>query len=123
MLAAGLGAPAHPAGATDSADTSPTAAGAAGDDAAVGAARVRAAVLGKRVEVPALRTESSTFYVNPEGSVTEESSTGPIRVKDEKGAWRDVDTTLELRDGVVQPKRAARRTSRSPPAAPALSPR
>ncbi|WP_435281733.1 hypothetical protein [Streptomyces koelreuteriae] len=57
--------------------------------------------------MPALRTESSTFYVNPEGSVTEESSTGPIRVKDEKGAWRDVDTTLVLRDGVVQPKRAA----------------
>ncbi len=107
MLAAGLGAPAHPAGATGSADTSLTASGDGSDDAAVGAARVRAAALGKRVEVPALRTESSTVYVNPDGSVTEESSTGPIRVKDDKGAWRDVDTTLVLRDGVVQPKHAA----------------
>ncbi|CAM5670214.1 hypothetical protein SHIRM173S_00982 [Streptomyces hirsutus] len=76
-------------------------------EAKVGAARIRAALLGQRVEVTALRTESSTAYVNPDGSVTEESSTGPTRVKDESGTWRDVDTTLVRRDGVVQPMQAA----------------
>ncbi|MGJ3560538.1 DNRLRE domain-containing protein [Streptomyces sp. INA 01156] len=75
-----------------------------GVEAKVGAARIRAALLGQRVEVTALRTESSTAYVNPDGSVTEESTTGPTRVKDESGTWRDVDTRLVRRDGVVQPK-------------------
>ncbi|MGW7197682.1 DNRLRE domain-containing protein [Streptomyces chryseus] len=78
-----------------------------GVEAKVGAARIRAALLGQRVEVTALRAESSTVYVNPDGSVTEESTTGPTRVKDESGTWRDVDTTLVRRDGVVQPRQAA----------------
>ncbi|MER8012438.1 DNRLRE domain-containing protein [Streptomyces sp. NPDC094149] len=79
----------------------------ADEDATIGAARVSAAASGERVEVTALRTESSTTYVNPDGSVTVESSTGPIRVKDDDGSWRDVDTTLVHRDGGIEPRRAA----------------
>ncbi|WEH17185.1 DNRLRE domain-containing protein [Streptomyces sp. VNUA24] len=107
FLALQLGVPAQPAGAVGTLDAPQAAPKPDSDDASIGAARIRAAVLGKRVEVPSLRTESSTVYVNPDGSVTEESTTGPIRVKDENGAWRNVDTTLVLRDGVVQPKQAA----------------
>ncbi|MBB1245463.1 DNRLRE domain-containing protein [Streptomyces durbertensis] len=90
----------------------PTAVPAAADsesseDAAIGAARRRAAATGERSEVEALRTESSTTYANPDGSLTEESTTGPIRVRGARGEWRKVDTTLVYRDGVVRPKQAA----------------
>lgn len=59
------------------------------------------------VEVTALRAESSTTYVNPDGSVTVESATGPVRVKDSDGSWHDVDTTLVHRDGGIEPRQAA----------------
>ncbi|MFJ6633538.1 hypothetical protein ACIQMR_19445 [Streptomyces sp. NPDC091376] len=108
VLAIGLGTP---AGTATAVAAHPVASAAAGPDdsghAAIGAARLRAAMFGERVEVTALRTESSTTYVNPDGSVTEESTTGPTRVKDGDGAWRDVDTTLVHRDGGVRPKQAA----------------
>ncbi|MDK1472282.1 DNRLRE domain-containing protein [Streptomyces sp. 549] len=77
------------------------------EEAATGAARRHAAAAGERLEVEALRTESSTTYVNPDGSLTEESTTGPIRVRDARGSWREIDTTLEYRDGVVRPRQAA----------------
>ncbi|MFF3454539.1 DNRLRE domain-containing protein [Streptomyces sp. NPDC002730] len=107
ILAIGLGTPAGNATAVAAHPVASAATGPDDDHAAIGAARLRAARLGERVEVTALRTESSTTYVNPDGSVTEESTTGPTRVKDEDGAWRDVDTTLVHRDGGVQPKQAA----------------
>ncbi|MER6473079.1 DNRLRE domain-containing protein [Streptomyces collinus] len=59
------------------------------------------------MEVTDLRTESSTTYVNPDGSVTVESATGPVRVKDDNGSWHDVDTTLVHRDGRIEPRWAA----------------
>ncbi|MFI1015501.1 DNRLRE domain-containing protein [Streptomyces sp. NPDC020965] len=70
-------------------------------------ARARAGFLGKRVEVTELRTESSTTYINPDGTKSIESATGPIRVKDAKGAWQPVDTTLVFEDGTVRPRYAA----------------
>ncbi|MBX9420903.1 DNRLRE domain-containing protein [Streptomyces lateritius] len=59
------------------------------------------------MEIEPLRTESSITYANPDGTLTEESTTGPVRVKDESGDWQDVDTTLVFRNGAVQPKQAA----------------
>ncbi|MEW2131462.1 DNRLRE domain-containing protein [Streptomyces sp. NPDC005435] len=110
VLSMGVGLPA--AHATDTADdpavSAPASATASGDeDAAIGAARRSAAASGERVEVADLRTESSTTFVNPDGSVTVESSTGPVRVKDDEGSWHDVDTTLVHRDGGIEPRQAA----------------
>ncbi|MFF9011598.1 DNRLRE domain-containing protein [Streptomyces sp. NPDC014870] len=59
------------------------------------------------MEITTLRAETSTTYANPDGTLTEESTTGPIRVKSETGVWQNVDTTLVFRDGSVQPKQAA----------------
>ncbi|GAB2464441.1 DNRLRE domain-containing protein [Streptomyces incanus] len=106
-LAVEIGVPGLQAGASTAQPVSSAAEESDDVEAKVGAARIRAALLGQRVEVTALRTESSTAYVNPDGSVTEESTTGPTRVKDESGTWRDVDTRLVRRDGVVQPRQAA----------------
>lgn len=68
-------------------------------------ATVTARAQGSRVEVEDLRTESSTTWVNPDGTMTTEAHAGPIRYRDGKGAWRDVDLALaELPDGTVAPK-------------------
>ncbi|GAA3380740.1 hypothetical protein GCM10020367_69230 [Streptomyces sannanensis] len=58
-------------------------------------ARVAARLSGKRVEALSERTETSTTWVNKDGSLTTELSAGPIRFKDAAtGQWRDVDVTL-----------------------------
>ncbi|MGW4823599.1 DNRLRE domain-containing protein [Streptomyces sp. NPDC004227] len=61
----------------------------------------------RRIEVTGERTDSTTTWANPDGTTTVESYTGPIRVRDEHGAWRPVDTTLVAGGGVVAPKMAA----------------
>ncbi|MET9453118.1 DNRLRE domain-containing protein [Streptomyces cinerochromogenes] len=107
VVTAGLALPA-PRDAAEAVTPVATAAAASDDgDAATGEARRRAAASGERVEVTALRTESSTTYVNPDGSVTVEAATGPVRVKDDDGAWHDLDTTLVRRDGGIEPRQAA----------------
>lgn len=58
------------------------------------AAQVTARAQGSRVEVGELRSETSTTWVNPDGTSTTEAHQGPIRFKDAKGAWQDVDLTL-----------------------------
>ncbi|MFJ2110842.1 DNRLRE domain-containing protein [Streptomyces sp. NPDC087850] len=66
-------------------------------------ARVAARLSGKRVEALSERTETSTTWVNKDGSLTTELSAGPIRF-DEDGQWRPVDLTLvEQSDGTVEP--------------------
>ncbi|MFI7696976.1 DNRLRE domain-containing protein [Nonomuraea sp. NPDC049655] len=60
---------------------------------------------GKPVEAEGSRTERSTTYVLPSGLLRTELSSGPIRIR-EGGAWKDIDTTLELRDGALRPKAA-----------------
>ncbi|MGW4642206.1 DNRLRE domain-containing protein [Sphaerisporangium sp. NPDC004334] len=60
---------------------------------------------GSPVEIWSLRTEQSTTYANPDGSLRTELFSGPVRVKD-KGVWGDIDTTLVESGGVLRPRRA-----------------
>lgn len=69
-------------------------------------ARVAARAQGSRVEVEDLRTETSTTWVNPNGSLTTEQHQAPIRFRDAKGAWQDVNLSLAAAsDGSVSPRR------------------
>ncbi|MER8032961.1 DNRLRE domain-containing protein [Streptomyces bauhiniae] len=66
-------------------------------------ARVAARLSGKRVEALSERTETSTTWVNPNGSLTSELSAGPVRFKRD-GKWIGVDLHLAARsDGTVAP--------------------
>ena len=69
-------------------------------------ARVAARLSGKRVEALSERTETSTTWVNKDGSLTTELSAGPVRFHDEdSGDWRDVDVNLVAgADGAVEAK-------------------
>ncbi|MFF7403400.1 DNRLRE domain-containing protein [Streptomyces murinus] len=69
-------------------------------------ARVAARLSGRRVEALSERTETSTTWVNKDGSLTTELSAGPIRFKDKAtGQWRNVDVNLVRNaDGSVEPK-------------------
>ncbi|WP_435596599.1 DNRLRE domain-containing protein [Streptomyces albogriseolus] len=69
-------------------------------------ARVAARLSGKRVEALSERTETSTTWVNKDGSLTTELTAGPIRFQDEdSGNWRNVDLDLVAgSDGAVEPK-------------------
>nr|WP_306933452.1 DNRLRE domain-containing protein [Streptomyces luteogriseus] len=59
---------------------------------------------GNRVEALSERTETSTTWVNEDGSLTSELTAGPVRF-DRNGSWVTVDTDLtERRDGTVVPK-------------------
>ncbi|EFG09293.1 phospholipase A2 [Streptomyces clavuligerus] len=73
---------------------------ASADDAA--AAALMARVQDRRIEVLSERTENSTTWINPDGTTTEEVSTGPVRFKDASGEWQTVDADLvEQPDGTV----------------------
>ncbi|MFI0193028.1 DNRLRE domain-containing protein [Streptomyces sp. NPDC017086] len=66
-------------------------------------ARVAARLSGKRVEALSERTETSTTWVNPNGSLTTELAAGPVRFKRD-GRWTDVNLDLAARaDGTVAP--------------------
>ncbi|WP_331745235.1 sugar-binding protein (plasmid) [Streptomyces anulatus] len=67
-------------------------------------ARVLARLSGKRVEALSERTDSSTTWVNKDGSLTTEIAAGPVRFRDDSDQWRDVNVDLEaLPDGSVAP--------------------
>ncbi|CAL9474940.1 hypothetical protein SUDANB176_02923 [Streptomyces sp. enrichment culture] len=67
-------------------------------------ARVTAQAQGRRIEVTGARTEYSTLWANPDGTMTVKTSAGPVRYR-EKGHWVDVDLTLVRNpDGSVSPK-------------------
>ncbi|HLL34116.1 MAG TPA: DNRLRE domain-containing protein [Streptomyces sp.] len=71
----------------------------------VAAARLKARIQKRRIEVTNARTETSTTYVNPNGTVTEEAHAGPIRFKGDDGAWHDVDPSLrQAEDGSITAK-------------------
>ncbi|MFI9321665.1 ricin-type beta-trefoil lectin domain protein [Kitasatospora aureofaciens] len=58
----------------------------------------------RRIEVTGARTEFTTLWANPDGTLTSDRSTGPIRMKVGE-AWVPVDTTLvQTPDGKVAPK-------------------
>ncbi|MEU9984720.1 RHS repeat-associated core domain-containing protein [Streptomyces sp. NPDC050856] len=71
----------------------------------IASARVAARLSGKRVEALSERTETSTTWVNKDGSLTTEIAAGPVRFTDAAtGAWRDVDLDLVAGpDGSVTP--------------------
>ncbi|MFE7191775.1 ricin-type beta-trefoil lectin domain protein [Kitasatospora sp. NPDC057541] len=67
-------------------------------------ALLSARLQGRRVEVVSARTESTTLWANPEGTLTSDRSTGPVRMKS-GGSWVAVDTTLApTPTGKVAPK-------------------
>ena len=66
-------------------------------------ARLLARSSGRRVEVTGLRSESVTSWVNPDGTQTDEVSSGPVRVRRGDG-WVPVDTTLVTGGGRVRPR-------------------
>ncbi|MET9324895.1 hypothetical protein ABZX75_32835, partial [Streptomyces sp. NPDC003038] len=72
----------------------------------VPSARVAARLYKHRVEALSERSETSTTWVNPDGSLTTEVAAGPIRFKDAAtGEWRDVDVNLAAApDGSVAAK-------------------
>ncbi|PNG23176.1 DNRLRE domain-containing protein [Streptomyces cahuitamycinicus] len=64
-------------------------------------AKVAARLSGRRVEALSERTETSTTWVNKDGSLTTEMAAGPVRFKRD-GAWVDVDADLRASgDGVA----------------------
>jgi RHS repeat-associated protein len=70
-------------------------------------ARVAARAQGSRVEVLSKRTETTTTFVNPDGSFTSETYGAPVRIRDKNGkdGWSDVDLNLVTHaDGTVGPK-------------------
>ncbi|MFU8870394.1 LamG-like jellyroll fold domain-containing protein [Micromonospora sp. SL4-19] len=67
-------------------------------------AAVAAKMCGARVEVAGRRSETTQVFANPDGTLTEERSLAPVRVR-EGDRWVPVDLTLERRaDGSVAPK-------------------
>ncbi|MFD0313342.1 DNRLRE domain-containing protein [Streptomyces flavalbus] len=66
-------------------------------------ARVAARLYGHRVEALSERTETSTTWVNEDGSLTTELAAGPVRFQRD-GQWTDVDVALREVPGGVEPK-------------------
>ncbi|MGW6456966.1 hypothetical protein ACWF94_13770, partial [Streptomyces sp. NPDC055078] len=61
----------------------------------IASARVAARLSGRRVEALSERTETSTTWLNKNGSLTTEIVAGPIRFQDRStGDWRNVDLSL-----------------------------
>ncbi|MGW6396196.1 DNRLRE domain-containing protein [Streptomyces sp. NPDC055103] len=69
-------------------------------------ATVAARLSGNRVEALSERTESATTWANPDGTVTTDAASGPVRFRDKAtGAWRTVDVNLtKSADGSVVAK-------------------
>nr|WP_023586455.1 DNRLRE domain-containing protein [Streptomyces thermolilacinus] len=76
-----------------------------GPDAAadIASAKVAAKLHGKRVEALSERTETSTTWVNKDGTLTTELSAGPIRFE-RGGKWTNVDVTLQQAGGTIAAK-------------------
>ncbi|WP_181804621.1 DNRLRE domain-containing protein [Streptomyces shenzhenensis] len=68
----------------------------------VPSARVAARLSGKRVEALSERTETSTTWVNKDGSLTTEFTAGPVRFERD-GEWVDVDVRLRKSGSGVEP--------------------
>ncbi|MET9250299.1 DNRLRE domain-containing protein [Nonomuraea sp. NPDC003709] len=58
----------------------------------------------KRVEIETLRSETGTYYANPDGkTLTAEVASAPVRVK-RNGDWQSIDPTLIEENGVLRPR-------------------
>ncbi|GAA3096917.1 hypothetical protein GCM10010530_22050 [Kribbella aluminosa] len=52
-----------------------------------------------------MRSETSTTWANPDGTMTTEAHAAPVRFKDAKGGWQSIDLTLAKgADGMVAPR-------------------
>lgn len=69
------------------------------------AAKLAAVLQGHRIEVLSARTEDSTTWVNPDGTMTTDVASGTIRVK-ENGQWHRIDTDLVDSGSRLEPKTA-----------------
>lgn len=68
-------------------------------------AQLTARAKGSPVEVESLRTETSSTWANPDGTMTTRQHGGPIRYRDAKGKWVDVNLSMASRaDGTAGPK-------------------
>ncbi|MFD8463496.1 DNRLRE domain-containing protein [Streptomyces cyaneofuscatus] len=69
------------------------------------AARLKAKIQNRRIEVTEARSETSSTFVNADGTVTAEMYSGPIRFKGDDGSWHDVDPSLAVSaDGSISAK-------------------
>ncbi|MFJ4880826.1 DNRLRE domain-containing protein [Streptomyces sp. NPDC088745] len=93
------GANALPAAAAAPAAPSKRAAAQAADD--IASARVAARLSGHRVEALSERTETSTTWVNKDGTLSTELSAAPVRFQ-EHGKWADIDVALRSADSEVR---------------------
>lgn len=66
-------------------------------------ARVAARAQGVRVEALSERTDTTTTWVNPDGSRTSEVSAAPVRFKDASGHWQPIDLDLKAAGADVVP--------------------
>ncbi|MGA5040393.1 DNRLRE domain-containing protein [Streptomyces capoamus] len=69
-------------------------------------ARVLAQAQHRRIEILAERTEDTSTYADPDGSLTTEAFAAQVRVK-AGGTWRDIDTTLSDTGPALTPETAA----------------
>ncbi|WP_181803995.1 DNRLRE domain-containing protein [Streptomyces shenzhenensis] len=69
-------------------------------------ARRQAKLTGQRVELTSQRTQDTTTYVNPDGTLTTESYAGPVWVKDADGDWERIDTQLADTGAALKPQAA-----------------
>ncbi|MFG2962115.1 DNRLRE domain-containing protein [Streptomyces sp. NPDC048288] len=70
------------------------------------AARLQAVLQGRRIQVLADRTEDTSTYANPDGTLTTESYAGPIRVRQDDGSWKGIDTDLVDTGTTLEPETA-----------------
>ncbi|MEF9907136.1 DNRLRE domain-containing protein [Streptomyces sp. P9-A2] len=68
-------------------------------------AQLAAKLSGQRVEALSERTVDAGTWANPDGTLTTESYSGPVRVK-ENGRWKPLDTTLVDTGAQLEPKTA-----------------
>ncbi|MFB7275297.1 DNRLRE domain-containing protein [Streptomyces sp. NPDC056244] len=69
-------------------------------------ARLMARLQDRRIEVLSERAADATTFVNPDGSLSAETYAGPVRVKQEDGSWKDVDTSLMDAGADLKPRSA-----------------
>jgi RHS repeat-associated protein len=84
--------------------TAPEAAAAIGNnpqDEALALAQAKAS--GRRVEVVSEREEMSTIWANPDGTLTDERTSTPVRIKQTDGSWAPVDLSLATSAGRLAP--------------------
>ncbi|MEV7296667.1 DNRLRE domain-containing protein [Streptomyces microflavus] len=71
----------------------------------IASAQLAAKLSGQRVEALSERTADAGTWANPDGTLTTESYSGPVRVK-EDGRWKPLDTTLVDTGAQLEPRTA-----------------